>query len=131
MVMILSGSSTGFKLTPMRPGWPPGLFLVPLFLPFFFLLGSLEGGLLLLRLFKDKRPESNVIIVMSNLNIAFSAGEICLSVSSNSSACLRVSVILRFFIFMVLTLSEEHKDSMSFKTFIFALLERVNPLIKN
>src|SRR3990167_5312544 len=63
---------------------------------FFFRLGSVDGGLLLLLLFSDKRSASIVTIVNSNWIAAFNTGEIRFSFSSSELTSSIVLVTLTF-----------------------------------
>ena len=96
---ISSGSSTFLRVVPTCPFWPPGFLPVFLF-ACFFLFGSLDGGLLLLVLFKFKRLTSKVMIRMRISNIDFVAVDNCLS--SRTRIC-AFSIVARMSMFSIFT----------------------------
>jgi hypothetical protein len=95
--MVL-GLSTGFSCTPVHPGCPPGFLEEDFF--FFFLFGSVEGGLLEFLLFHLRRPTITCTTRSKILKIDLKAGEIFFSFFSKALAVLIVSLIGIFSIFM-------------------------------
>jgi len=82
--VIWSGSGIYWRVAPVWPFWPPG------FLPVFLRgvlgrLGSVEGGLLLLRLLTLTRPTSSLLLTTKMLNIKRNIGDSSLSLVDTRS----------------------------------------------
>src|SRR3990167_5626484 len=85
----------GFQSRTIASWLTTGITFITTFTFFiFFRLGSVDGGLLLLLLFSDKRSASKVTTVNSNWIAAFNTWDTCFSLSSSVVTSSMVLVIL-------------------------------------